>query len=250
MPFPTRLQKLVRRLRSFHTHGPCSPPIKVRCSSPRGSMPEFVSYAPMIYAPTPKQGLFDPTLEAAYAEMQYMEAEKFSSLFYALQNSEQLLTPPASPAPDCGSPFDYVPYEILDQIIGCLHSDTSRDIYDVLRDVSACRLVSRQFNSVATNWLYRHVPISDPYAFTKVTPLLALADVQSFHLSFHSSLPRDSLCGPSISARSPSSHSDEVAMITETLKWSCPRPSSTVSNNSPIFRRFVQCYSVLTRSFF
>ena len=140
-------------------------------------MPAFVNYDQPIFAPAAKQALYDPMLEAAYAEMQYMEAEKFSSILYALQSGEQLLTPPASPAPECGSPFDYVPYEILDQIIGSLHNDTSRDIYDILRDISACRLVSRQFNSVATNWLYRHVPISDPYAFTKVTPLEIATDV-------------------------------------------------------------------------
>jgi F-box-like len=137
-----------------------------------GKMPAFakyINYDPQIFAPSPKQALYDPSLDAAYSEMQYMDVEKFSSLLYALQTGGQLLTPPSSPIPDCGSPFDYVPNEILDQIIGCLHDDTSRGIYDVLRDISACRLVSRQFNDVATNWLYRHVPISDPYAFTKVS---------------------------------------------------------------------------------
>jgi F-box-like len=66
------------------------------------------------------------------------------------------------------SPFDSVPYEILDQIIGLVHEDVSRDIYDDLKDISACCLVSKQFHAVAVNRLYRHVPISDPYAFTKV----------------------------------------------------------------------------------
>jgi len=60
------------------------------------------------------------------------------------------------------------PLKILDQILGLVHEDNSRGIYEVLRDISACCLVSRQFHAVGTNWLYRHVPISDPYAFTMV----------------------------------------------------------------------------------
>ena len=95
--------------------------------------------------------------------------QKQFAAFYTLQYSPQqsmiTMAPAESPA---ASPFDHVPYEILDQILGSLHSDTTRGIYDVLRDISACCLVSRQFHTIATTWLYRHVPISDPYAFTKV----------------------------------------------------------------------------------
>lgn len=100
--------------------------------------------------------------------MRYLDQKQFVATLYSLQPAQQLLTPPASPEPFVCSPFDDVPFEILDQILGHVHDDNTRGIYDVLRDISACCLVSRQFHAVGTNWLYRHVPISDPYAFTKV----------------------------------------------------------------------------------
>jgi hypothetical protein len=101
-----------------------------------------------------------------------LDPKKFAAALYSSQLHAQqhlLLTPPPSPESAQGSPFDQVPNEILDQIIELVHSDAARGVYDVLRDISACCLVSRQFHAVATTWLYRHVPISDPYAFTKVT---------------------------------------------------------------------------------
>jgi hypothetical protein len=123
---------------------------------------------------------FDPGLALILAPIQYHSApdvgmsrldlksiaDPFS--YIHLQPDQQLLTPPSSPVPDSLSPFDQVPYEILDEIFGMVHADTSRDIYQVLRDLSACCLVSRKFHAVGINWLYRHVPVSDPYAFTKV----------------------------------------------------------------------------------
>jgi hypothetical protein len=102
--------------------------------------------------------------------MQFLDPNKFASAFFSLQPLQQLLPPPSSPKPmaTACSPFDEVPFEILDQILRILHDDTSRRVYDALRDISACCLVSRRFHAVGINWLYRHVPISDPYAFTKV----------------------------------------------------------------------------------
>src|SRR5277367_3865525 len=100
--------------------------------------------------------------------IQYLDQKQFAVTLYSLQPTQQLLTPPASPEPFACSPFDDVPFEMLDQILGLVHDDNTRGIYDVLRDISACCLVSRQFHAVGMNWLYRHVPISDPYAFTKV----------------------------------------------------------------------------------
>jgi hypothetical protein len=100
-----------------------------------------------------------------------MSAKRLADAFFSPQiysPNDQLLTPPASPRAIQHSPFDFVPTEILDEIICLIHGDNRQGIYAVLRDISACSLVSRQFHAVAVNWLYRHVPISDPYAFTKV----------------------------------------------------------------------------------
>jgi F-box-like len=115
----------------------------------------------------------DPaTLLHRSSSVPFLDAKKIAAAFFSLQNQQQqqqqLLTPPASPLPVSFSPFDEVPNEILDQIIGLVHDDNDRPIYDVLRTISACSLVSRQFHAVANNWLYRYVPISDPYKFTKV----------------------------------------------------------------------------------
>jgi len=104
----------------------------------------------------------------ALNELHFLDPKKFSASLFSLQPQQQLLTPPSSPVPIAYSPFDDVPFEILDQILGFVHSDTNQGIYNALRDISECCLVSRQFYAVAVNWLYRHVPISDPYAFTKV----------------------------------------------------------------------------------
>ena len=111
---------------------------------------------------------YDATLFESSLRMQFFDPKKLTAAFIVLQNQQQLLTPPSSPEPLKRSPFDDVPYEILDQILGLVHDDIGLRIYEVLRDISACCLVSKQFYAVAMNWLYRHVPISDPYAFTKV----------------------------------------------------------------------------------
>ena len=110
---------------------------------------------------------YDSTLFDSSHGMRFLDPKKLTAAFFSLQNQDQLFTP-TSPEPVTPCPFDEVPYEILDQILGLVHNDTCRTIYDVLRDMSACCLVSRQFHAVAINWLYRHVPISDPYAFIKV----------------------------------------------------------------------------------
>ena len=137
-------------------------------------MPACVAFDPGTQLYTPKD---------QFDSVSFLDQKAFSTSIFSspLPDQHQLLTPPSSPllqkqqvqqqqqAP-AFSPFGQVPYEILDQIIGLIHADNSRGIYDVLRDISACCLVSRQFHSVAINWLYRHVPISDPYAFTKVPP--------------------------------------------------------------------------------
>jgi F-box-like len=116
------------------------------------------------FFPTPAKYDFD--------DSHFMDSKKFAVAMFSAQfhhQNDQLMTPPASPRPiQPSSPFDQVPNEILDHIIGLIHTDTRRDIYAVLKDISACCLVSRQFYAVAVTWLYRHVPISDPYAFTKV----------------------------------------------------------------------------------
>jgi len=139
-------------------------------------MPACVAFDPgtQLFCPS---GHFDYQAPAARP---FLDSRPFPSVFSSqLPEQQQLLTPPSSPVlqkqqlqqvqqQEPFSPFDQVPYEILDQIIGLVHGDNARGIYDVLRDISACCLVSRQFHSVAINWLYRHVPISDPYAFTKV----------------------------------------------------------------------------------
>lgn len=136
-------------------------------------MPACVAFDPGTQLYTPKDH-FD--------SVPFLDPKTFPTSIFSspLSDQHQLLTPPSSPVlqkqqvqhqqqqQQPFSPFDQVPYEILDQIIGLVHGDNTRGIYDVLRDVSACCLVSRQFHSVAINWLYRHVPISDPYAFTKV----------------------------------------------------------------------------------
>jgi len=122
--------------------------------------------APQIFDSVAKH--YDNALFDSATAMQFLDQKKILAALYPFQPEQQLLTPPASPQPSACSPFDDVPFEILDQILGLVHDDNSRGIYDVLRDISACCLVSRQFHTVGTNWLYRHVPISDPYAFTKV----------------------------------------------------------------------------------
>lgn len=127
-------------------------------------MPACVSFDPVTsFLPTSPRYDFD---DSALMDAKKLAAALFSPQFY--NQNDQLMTPPASPRLVRHAPFDYVPNEILDQIIGLLHSDTRRGIYAVLRDISACCLVSRQFYAVAVTWLYRHVPISDPYAFTRV----------------------------------------------------------------------------------
>jgi hypothetical protein len=122
--------------------------------------------APPIFDIVAKQ--YDSARFASPNAMHYLDEKQFVATLYSLQPAPQLLTPPASPEPSPCSPFDDVPFEILDQILGHVYDDNTRGIYHVLRDISACCLVSRQFHAVGTNWLYRHVPISDPYAFTKV----------------------------------------------------------------------------------
>jgi len=101
---------------------------------------------------------------------QFLYPKRLAAALFSLPTQLQLLTPPSLPELIASSPFDQVPYEILDQILELVHNDTARRVYDALRDISACCLVSRQFHAVGVNWLYRHVPISDPYAFTKVIP--------------------------------------------------------------------------------
>jgi hypothetical protein len=142
-------------------------------------MPACVTFDPGTQLFDCPSGHFDYQAPAARP---FLDSNPFPipSVFSSqLPEQQQLLTPPSSPVlqkqqlqqvqqEEPFSPFDQVPYEILDQIIGLVHGDNARGIYDVLRDISACCLVSRQFHSVAINWLYRHVPISDPYAFTKV----------------------------------------------------------------------------------
>ena len=127
-------------------------------------MPACIAFDPGAHQlPTSPKFDFDNT--------QFMDPKRFAAALYTAQfhfQNGQLMTPPSSPQPPQPSPFEQVPNEILDQIIGLIHGDTRRGIYAVLRDISACCLVSRQFYAVAVTWLYRHVPISDPYAFTKV----------------------------------------------------------------------------------
>jgi hypothetical protein len=142
---------------------------------------------PACVAFDPGTPLFSPSGQYDYqapAAVSFLDPKAFATCLFPspLSEQQQLLTPPSSPVlhkqqlqqPQQArfSPFDQVPYEILDQIVGLVHGDNARGIYDVLRDISACCLVSRQFHSVANNWLYRHVPISDPYAFTKVCPMV------------------------------------------------------------------------------
>src|SRR5277367_1515349 len=122
--------------------------------------------APPIFNAVAKH--YDNELFDSANAMQFLDQKDFVAALFSLHPNQQLLTPPASPEPFVCSPFDDVPFEILDQILGLVHDDNSRGIYEILRDISACCLVSRQFHAVGTNWLYRHVPISDPYAFTKV----------------------------------------------------------------------------------
>jgi F-box-like len=106
------------------------------------------------------------------SDIDYLDPKSFGASIYPFKFKASLLSHQSlSPDVPSFSPFDSVPYEILDQILESVHGDTTRGIYDVLRDISACCLVSRQFHAVAVNWLYRHVPISDPYAFTKVSQL-------------------------------------------------------------------------------
>src|SRR5579859_750859 len=132
-------------------------------------MPSWLAFDPGTDINTFKSQ-YDPPLYAPgmpLLETKAIASDIFSS--HLQQQQYQLMTPPASPISQPKySPFDQVPYEILDEIIGLVHDDNTRGIYDVLRDISSCCLVSRQFHTVAINWLYRHVCISDPYAFTKV----------------------------------------------------------------------------------
>ena len=112
-------------------------------------------------------------------DMQFLHSKNLLlPLYLGLSQQQQLLSAgvaskspltPTFPSSCASSPFDLIPNEILDYILELVHADTSRPIYDVLRDISSLCLVSKQFNLVATTWLYRHVPISDPYAFTKVS---------------------------------------------------------------------------------
>lgn len=141
-------------------------------------MPACVAFDPGTQLFT-SNGQYDYQNDAAVSFPKTFTNPLFSTQF---PEQQQLLTPPSSPIlqkqqvhhQQRFSPFDQVPYEILDQIIGLVHGDNTRGIYAVLRDISACCLVSRQFHSVAINWLYRHVPISDPYAFTKVRRISSL----------------------------------------------------------------------------
>jgi hypothetical protein len=146
---------------------------------------------------------FDPGTHVSIAPPNYddfeshlVDPQKFAAALYSAQlqvrtqhQNQQLLTPPSSPKPvRRSSPFDQVPYELVDQIVGYIHADDSPGIYWILRALSAICLVSRQFNAVATNYLYRHVPISDPYVFTKVrsttsTKFLSLVLRRDFPLS-------------------------------------------------------------------
>ena len=131
-------------------------------------LPHYVFDAPLLAS-----AKFDPALYSAHFKLQTIQ-----------QNQQLLVSPSSLDAATSGtSPFDNVPYEILDQILGIIHADNGRGIYSILRDLSACCLVSTRFHDVATNWLYRHVPISDPYAFTKV-----LIPHQHVHPSNYSSL--------------------------------------------------------------
>ena len=66
-----------------------------------------------------------------------LDPKKFAAALYSAQlqvrtqhqnqkqhrQQQQLITPPSSPKPCRPSPFDSVPYEILDQIIGLAPSD-------------------------------------------------------------------------------------------------------------------------------
>jgi hypothetical protein len=113
-------------------------------------------------------GQYDHAACESTTGMPFLVPKRFVATLHSVLDQHQILTPSASSESPTYSPFDYIPYELLDHILGAVHGDTTRRIYDVLRDVSSCCLVSRQFYTVAINWLYRHVPISDPYAFTKV----------------------------------------------------------------------------------
>lgn len=153
-----------------------NPRISLALTADVATMPACVTFDPgmssLFHPPASKCG--PDTLLHRSSSVPFLDAKKIAAAFFSLQNQQQqqqqqLLTPPASPLPVAFSPFDDVPNEILDQIIGLVHDDDDRPIYDVLRTISACSLVSRQFHSVANNWLYRYVPISDPYKFTKVS---------------------------------------------------------------------------------
>jgi hypothetical protein len=128
-------------------------------------MPAWASFDPGLISSSTNNGLYSALLGISCVDLKKGTSSYYSSY---IQPQLQLLTPPPSPVALSSSPFDEVPYEILDEIFGMIQADTSRDIYDVLRDISACCLVSKKFHTVGINWLYRHVPISDPYAFTKV----------------------------------------------------------------------------------
>jgi hypothetical protein len=176
--------------RPFAHSEPCS----IAPTSSTNKMPACVTFDPGTQLYTPKD---------QFDSVSFLDQKPFSTAIFSspLPDQHQLLTPPSSPVlqkqqlpqqqqhhqqqqqQEPFSPFDQVPYEILDQIIGLVHGDNARGIYDVLRDISSCCLVSRQFHSVAINWLYRHVPISDPYAFTKVPPIGCRLDANSQFLT-------------------------------------------------------------------
>lgn len=131
-------------------------------------MPACVTFdaAAHLFAASP--GHCDHALCESASGIEFLSPKRLTTAFYLLQDLQQISTPSSPSESPTYSPFDHIPYELLDHILGTLHSDTTCRIYDVLHDISSCCLVSRQFYAVAINWLYRHVPISDPYAFTKV----------------------------------------------------------------------------------
>jgi F-box-like len=200
-------------------------------------MPACVAFDPgsAVASPLPHCDFDAPLLAAAKFDPALYSAQ-FKLQTTLQQHQQQVLLTPSldSAAAAAGtSPFDDVPYEILDQILGLVHADNSRGIYSILRDLSACSLVSTRFNDVATNWLYRHVPISDPYAFTKV-PCPCHQHVHSSNCSFLRRFPviqgRGFSSRPWTSVPSPSSSLDVAPMTTSKSGWSAPRPWKRVSD--------------------
>jgi len=144
------------------------------------------------YSFSPSSEKYDSSIlsHLSAEEMEFLRSKNLLlPLYLGLSQQQQLFSAgvlsksplgPASASSCLSSPFDLIPNEILDYILDFVHGDTARPIYDVLRDVSSLCLVSRQFNLVATTWLYRHVPISDPYAFTKVSRIMLTRFVLTF----------------------------------------------------------------------